>query len=322
VVTDQGLQGYGYADLFPRTGETIATAQAIIEEVLAPGLKGREPFQVRVLVAWMERRVRGNSRAKGAVEMALQDLRGKATGLPIYELLGGKVRESVAVMRMVGLRSPKEMAEEGSRMVRQGFKALKLKIGTGWKEDLERVRQVRLAVGENIYLKVDANEAYTPLEALSLARHLEELQVGTFEQPLPAEDWEGMIHLTKNSPIAIEADQTVRSVSDALRAIRLGAAHVINTSPQKVGGIHQAKQIADLCEAAGIPCIVSNVASSLINDAAAIHVIAASLATHLPCEVGEFQRITGDPARGLEIQNGEIPVPTSPGLGIEIESFP
>ncbi len=143
----------------------------------------------------------------------------------------------------------------------------------------------------------------------------------TFEQPLPADDWGGMVHLTKNSPIPIEADQTVRSISDALRAIRLGAAHVITTSPQKVGGILQAKRVADLCEAAGIQCIVSNVGGSLLNDAAAIQVIAASASTDLPCEVGEFQRVTGDPACGLEVRNGEICIPAEPGLGVEV-AFP
>jgi len=127
-----------------------------------------------------------------------------------------------------------------------------------------------------------------------------------------------MVHVTSNSPIPIEADQTVRSLSDALRVIRLGAASVINTSPQKVGGILPAKRMADLCEAAGIPCIISNVGGSAINDAAALQVIAASLSTHLPCEVGEFERVTGDPVSGLEVRNGEIRIPDAPGLGVKV----
>jgi L-alanine-DL-glutamate epimerase-like enolase superfamily enzyme len=321
IATDEGLRGYGYADLFPRTGETISTAQAIIGEIFAPGIAGKDPRELKLLLTWMDKKVVGNSRAKAALEMALLDLRGKAARLPVYDFLGGSVRKSVTVMRMVGLRAPEEMAKEASVLVQGGIKALKLKIGTGWREDVERVQRVREKVGEKIFIKVDANQAYRIQEALRVARRLEEFGVETFEQPLPADDWEGMVHLRKNSPIPIEADQTVRSVADALQAIRLGAAHVITTSPQKVGGILQAKKVADLCEVSGIGCIVSNVAGSLLNDAAALQVIAASGSTYMPCEVGEFERVTGDPARGLEVRDGEVSIPDRPGLGVEI-AFP
>ena len=318
AITDKGDRGYGYADLFPRTGESILTAQAMIHEVLAPGLMGRDPCEVQILLEWMDKKVTGNRRAKAALETALQDLRGKAVNVPVYELLGGAVRRTVSVMKMVGLKEPEGMAEEAIALVREGIKALKLKIGTGWKEDTERVRQVRKAVGDKIFLKVDANQSYSVQEALRVARAIEEFGVETFEQPVAADDWEGMIRLNQQSPVPIEADQTVRSVADALRAIRLGAASVINTSPQKVGGVSRAKQIADLCEIARIPCILSNVGGSIVGDAAAVQVIAASRSTHLPCEVGEFQRVIDDPATGLEIRNGELHVPTAPGLGVEV----
>ncbi len=318
IATDGGERGYGYAELFPRVGETLSTAQSIIEELLAPMVMGKDPSDVKLHVELMEKKLAGNRRAKAAVEMALQDLRGKASRLPVYELLGGKARSKVTVLRMVSLREPEEMAQEASALVQKGIKALKLKIGTGWKKDVERVRRVREAVGDEVFIKVDANQAYKFDEALRVARLLEPLEVRTFEQPLPAEDWEGMVELTKKSPVPVEADQTVRSVADVLRAIRLGAARVINTSPQKVGSILGAKCIADLCEAAGIPCILSNVGGSLLNDAAAIQVVAASFSTHLPCEVGEFERVTRDPANGLKVLDGEIHIPTASGLGVNV----
>ena len=321
IRTDEGLKGYGYAELFPRAGETIETAQPIVRDILAPGLVGRDANDFHPLLDWMEKQVTGNRRAKASIEMALHDLRGKKTRLPVYELLGGKVRESVTVMRMVGLRKPEEMAKEAGELVQQGIRALKIKIGTGWKEDIERVKAVRERVGEKVFIKVDANQCYSADEALRVARLLEEFNVKTFEQPVQADDWDGMTYLTKNSPIPIEADQTVRSIADVIRVIRTGAAHVINTSPQKAGGILQAKRIADLCDAAGMPCILSSIAGCVLNDAASIQVIAASRSTHLPCEVGESHRVTGDPTRGLEVVNGEISVPTSPGLGVEVQ-FP
>lgn len=318
ITTDEGEKGYGYADLFPRVGETLSTAQAIIKEILAPGILGKDARDLQHLYQSMEKQVAGNSRAKASIEMALQDLRGKVCRLPVCEFLGGAVRRRVRIIRMVSLGDPAEMAQEAVGFVQEGFSALKLKIGTGVKEDVERVRRVRETVGDGIFIKVDANQAYRLEEALQVARGLEKYDVKTFEQPLRADDWEGMIYLTHNSPVPIEADQTVRSVADALRAIRLRAASVITTSPQKAGGVLRAKQIADLCEAAGIPCIVSNVAGSAINDAAAAQVVAASPSTFLPCEVGEFQRIEGDPASGLKVRDGEMEIPSAPGLGVEV----
>lgn len=322
ISTDDGERGYGYADLFPRTGETLSTAQAIIKEILAPGILGEDARDLQRLFLSIEKIIAGNSRAKASVEMALQDLRGKVYRLPVCEFLGGAVRKSVKIIRMVSLSDPQAMAKEAVGFVQAGFGALKLKIGTGVNEDLERVRRVRETVGDGIFIKVDANQAYRLEEALQVARGLEKYDVKTFEQPLKADDWEGMIYLTHQSPIPIEADQSVRSVTDALRVIRLRAASVITTSPQKAGGVLRAKQIADLCEAAGIPCIVSNVAGSAINDAAALHVVAASPSTFLPCEVGEFQRIEGDPASGLKVKDGEIEIPCVAGLGVEVDMPP
>ena len=320
ITSDDGLCGYGYADLFPRTGETISTAKAIIEEVFAPALKEQDPAAVVALMQKLEKQAAGNNRAKAAIEMALQDLRGKKARLPVYEFLGGKVRSKVVAMKMVGLKTPGEMAEDSKALVGRGIKALKLKIGTGLKEDVERVKRVRDTVGENIFIKVDANQAYSLPEARKIARRLADYGCETFEQPLPADDWEGMISLSQDSPVPIEADQTVRTVKDALQVIRLKAAHIINTSPQKAGGISHAKLIADLCTAAGIPCIVSNVAGSRINDAAALHVIAAAASAYLPCEVSEFERIDGDPASGIEVVDGEIEIPSAIGLGVEVLS--
>jgi len=319
IADDDRTRGYGYTDLFTRAGESPAPAGAIAAEIFDGALRGGNPLEIEALVARLEEKLDTNNRLLAGFEMALQDLRGKLLGVPVYELLGGAVRSRVTVMRMVGLKRPDEMAEEAVQLCRRGIKALKLKIGTGFEEDIERVRQVRAAVGPDVFLKVDANQAYGFAEALRVARELTNFRVGTFEQPFPADDWESMTRLTRESPVPIEADQTVKSVADAVRVIRDEAAKVITTSPQKVGGIFRAKRIADLCEAAGMPCIVSNVGGSRLNDAAACQVIASSAAARLPCEIGEFERLTADPAVGLEIVNGEIQIPSGPGLGVEIE---
>ena len=95
ILTNEGLKGYGYSELFPRTGETITTAQAMMKEILVPGIKGKDPREVRNILEWMDHKIVGNQRVKAGLETALQDLRGKANGVPVYELLGGAVRKSV-----------------------------------------------------------------------------------------------------------------------------------------------------------------------------------------------------------------------------------
>lgn len=314
-----GVEGYGYADLFPRTGETPESARAVIEGIIKPAIVGSELADLARLRKEIDHRITGNPRAKAALETALYDALAKSVGAPLYLLLGGLFRSEIRLIKMLGLEDPEAMAEEAGRIVGQGFSALKLKMSGEAELDLRRVAEVRAAVGGVIFIKVDANESYDAKTAIRLAHGLADLGVELFEQPVPRSQIQALREVKEHSPVKVEADQSVRTAADAYALIQNRAVDAINTSIQKAGGIREVARIAELCELAGIGCALSNTAGSMVGDAAALHLAAANPSISALCELGEFESVTGDPFAGLTIERGILRLPEGPGLGVKLK---
>ena len=315
VTADNGTEGYGYADLFPRTGETPETARHAIEGILKPKVIGREFEELVRIRADIDHLLTGHLRAKAALEIALYDTLAKGAHVPLYVLLGGRYRSEVKVIKMVSVDDPEAMAEEAQELVRKGL-ALKLKMSGNIDLDLPRVAKVRGAVGDAVFIKVDANESYDAKTAIRLAKGLADHGVEIFEQPVPRDHLDALWEVKKHSPIKIEADQSVRTAEDAYTLIRDRMVDAINTGVQKVGGIYQARKIAELCELNGVRCALSNTAGSMVGDAAAVQLAASTPGIAPLAELGEFEVITGDPFAGLKIDNGSILLPEGEGLGV------
>jgi len=222
----------------------------------------------------------------------------------------------VRVIRFVGLAEPEVMAEDARELVSRGFDALKLKISGDPELDTIRVAKVREAVGDDIFIKVDANESYDVKSAIRAAKKLADFGVEIFEQPVPRAQIEALMEVKRSSPIKVEADQSAVSVSDAYRLIKDGVVDSINTSVQKAGGLRQARQIAELCGIVGVDCAFGNTAGSMVGDAAALHLAVSCDAVSYLCELGEFESVADDPFSGLEIDAGILRVPSGEGLGI------
>lgn len=316
VVSDGGLESYGYADLFPRTGETLESARYAIEGVIKPAVVGRDLWELARLREEIDRRITGNPRAKAALETAFYDALAKSMRAPLYLLLGGLFREEVRIIKMLGVEDPEAMAEEARLLVGQGFTALKLKMSGRADLDLSRVSKVRDAVGGAVFIKVDANESYDAKTAISLAKGLADLGVEIFEQPVPRSQMQALGEVKRHSPIKVEADQSVRTAADAYLLIQNQVVDAINTSIQKAGGIREVRRIAELCELAGIRCALSNTAGSMVGDAAALHLAASTPGISALCELGEFATVSGDPFVGLKIDKGVLPLPEGEGLGV------
>jgi L-Ala-D/L-Glu epimerase len=315
VVTNTGVEGYGYADLFPRTGETPETALHAID-ILKPKVVARDLEELVRIRADIHHMLTGNPRAKAALETALYDALAKGVHVPLYLLLGGRYRSEIKVIKMVSVDRPDAMAEEAKQLVRGGL-ALKLKMSGKIEQDLPRVAKVRDAVGDGVFIKVDANEAYDAKTAIRLAKGLADYGVEIFEQPVPRDHFDALREVKQHSPIKIEADQSARTVADAYTLIKNGMIDAINTSIQKVGGIQEVRKIAELCEMNGVRCALSNTAGSMVGDAAAVHLAASTPGIAPLCELGEFEVITGDPFAGLKVEQGAIKVPEGDGLGVK-----
>src|ERR1043166_3032121 len=227
AVTDSGVEGYGYADLFPRTGETPETAQHAID-IMKAKVIGRELEELVRIRADIDHMLTGNPRAKAALETALYDALAKSVHVPLYLLLGGRYRSEIKVIKMVSVDKPDAMAEEAKQLVRAGL-ALKLKMSGKLEQDLPRVAKVRDAVGDGVFIKVDANEAYDAKTAVRLAKGLADHGVEIFEQPVPRDQFDALREVKEHSPIKIEADQSARGFADVYTLIKSRAVDAINT---------------------------------------------------------------------------------------------
>lgn len=316
AISEEGQAGFGYAALFPRTGETTGSAIYAFEKIVNPAIKGRGIEEIGKIKGEINRLLIDNPRVKSAAETALYDLLARQLRVPLCLLLGGAVKTEVRVIRFVGLAEPEAMAEDARKLVAQGFVALKLKISGDLKLDTIRVAKVREAVREDIFIKVDANEAYDTKSAIRLAKKLADFNVNILEQPVPRAQIEALKEIKRQAPIQIEADQSANSVSEAYRLIKESAVDSINTSIQKAGGFFEARRIAEICSLGGVDCHVGNTAGSMIGDAAALH-LAVSCGNISPlCELGEFETVDNDPFQGLIVKDGVLHIPNEVGLGV------
>jgi len=274
VTTDYGVVGWGESSPSKRvTGETAETVVKALNEI-CPKLIGTCPLRIEKAVEVMDSIVDGNSSAKAAVDIALYDVLGKTCRKPLFRIMGG-YRAEVLTDITLSIKSPKQMAEDAARAVEKGFKALKVKVGIDPLEDVDRIRTIRKAIGNDAQVRIDANQGWTPKQAIEILKKIGRFDIQFAEQPVPAADIKGLAEVKKNSPIPIMADESVHSPEDALRLVQAEAIDMINIKLMKSGGILKGRKIAEVAEAAGIPCMIGCMGESGIGIAAGAHLAAA-----------------------------------------------
>jgi muconate cycloisomerase len=333
VTDDAGRVGLGEASVTSVwSGETQAGTIALIREVLAPLVVGADPFDTEWLGRRLDKAAFGNSFAKAALEMALLDLQGQTLGVPVYKLLGGRASggseppedNGIRLKFVVGAVEPDVAAQRAKRMVDNGWRAIKVKVGRHAKPqaDVDRLRAVREAIGPDVWLSVDANGGYTVEQAVWVAPRLEVVGVALFEQPTRRGDHVAMAEVRRRSGIPIMADESVFTAQDALEVIRYQAADVLSLYPGKHGGIRATQAIAKLAEAAGLPCTIGSNLEREVATAAMAHVTACT--ANLQCErfpgdlIGPLyyeQPLSQDP---LRYEADRLWVPERPGLGVTV----
>ena len=321
IQTDGGVFGLGEAAPFePVTGESAQTVIAAIRQ-FRPALIGMEPTDLEGIHRVMDRMLAGNTSAKCAIDIALHDIIGKASGLPLYRLLGGSdpVVESDIT---IPIEPPAKMAQMAKAYVERGFRILKIKTGIDPEKDLEAIRLIRETVGPKIRLRVDANQGYDLCTAVYVLEELKKLGVEAAEQPLPHWDIDGMAQLRRRvSGIRIMADESVHDLHDAHRVIRAEAADVINIKLMKCGGLYPAAKICAAAEAAGIPCMLGCMDDTKIAITAALSLFAARR-NITEADTDSFL-FSVDPELGMKggftYEGGTFTLTDQPGLGIEID---
>jgi L-Ala-D/L-Glu epimerase len=316
--TEEGVIGWGESSPYaPITGEN-QQSDVTMGRSLAELVKGRDVFALSRIIADMDGAADYNQSIKAAFEMAMWDICGKIAGLPVCVLLGG-YRDSFPTDRTATLDTPSIMAGRAKGFVAAGFKVVKVKVGENPEIDLQRVREIREAVGKNIAIRIDANQGWTPADAIRSLRAMEAYNIEFCEQPVKYWDLAGMKHVRNSVGIPIMADETVHAPHDLIEVIRQEAADMVNIKLMKAGGILQAARIAQIADAANMNCMVGCMIECRLGLTAAAHVVA-SQKNILYADLDAFWEQTLDPIiGGMEVKDGVVRLPQTPGLGLDVD---
>jgi L-alanine-DL-glutamate epimerase-like enolase superfamily enzyme len=322
VETDEGIEGYGEATFAPFfSGETQDSVTGAIEQFLAPVLSGMDPTNLLSLVDEMNRTIAGNPFAKASVEMALWDIKGKVLSVPVYDLLGGFRRKSIPLAHSVSTGPAPQMIEQAEEHVRRGFKTLKIYCGRENPEsDLERIRQVRKAVGEKIDLYVEFNQRWNLKTTLAYLPHLKELGILFLEQPIPAHLCDEMKILRECSSIPIALDESIFSPEDVASAKQQGVLDIVNIYVLKAGGILNGKRALDVSESVGLDSFIGSLNELGISTMAGAHLSATISRLPYPCYlVGPTLYEEDILLEPLNIRDGMLHLSDRPGLGVQVD---
>jgi len=325
--TDEGLTGIGEA-CAPFASPLLV--KAIVEKSFRQYLVGEEPFhRERIWEKMYLSSLRYGRKgvaisAISGVDIAIWDLIGKATNMPIYKLLGG-YRDEVRAYASAGFyqesKGIQDLAEEMAQFPKRGFTAVKIKIGRDPAEDVERVRAVREAIGDKVDLIVDANAVWNPRTAIKFANRIEKHNILWFEEPVSADDLEGLATVTSKIDIPTSTGEQEYTRYGFRDLITKRAVDIVQPDVVTAGGISEAYKIAALASAHHLLC-VPHTFTSPISLAANLHLIA-SIPNGF---IVEFDTTEMTPLRDKLLRvpfqidhRGFVKVPDGPGLGIELD---
>lgn len=340
VTDDEGRTGWGEAPALKDWGgeygryfgESPVITRAVIETYLAPAVVGLDLGNFAALHARMDASIKGYPYAKAAVEFAVYDLTGRWLGVPVHTLLGGKSRDRVPVTHSIGLISIEDAEKEAAKVVSEGIRTIKIKVGVDRRRDVEIVSRVRAAVGEDVELCVDANEGYkTPGEAVTTVRAMERYNLKYVEQPVMG--MEGLAAVAARIDQPVMADESAWNAHDVVQIVAARAAQIVSIYTTKPGGLYKAMEKAAVCRAAGIICNVNGSVETGVGNLANIHLAAAAPVVTLSCVVPistPAQFLSDGQTAGIyykddliaepmKFVDGAIVVPDKPGMGIDVD---
>lgn len=317
--TDSGHIGYGAAPATaPITGDTHGSIIAAIQQCIAPKLIGQDVADLNRLCTLVQHALEHNSNAKAAVEIALYDLWAQALSTPLYQALGGGTPR-ITTDITISVDAIDTMVADALSALARGYGSLKIKVGKDSDSDVERIKAIHAAVAGRTSLRLDANQGWTPKQAVRTMRTLEDagIVMELVEQPVKAADIDGLAFVTARIDTPVMADESVFSPIQAIELIQRRAADIVNIKLMKTGGLSNAIRIADIAALYGVPCMIGCMIESSISVAAAVHLAVAkadsiTLADLDAPALGQFDPTEG----GVHFDEAQLHIDDSPGLGI------
>jgi o-succinylbenzoate synthase len=317
ITTDSNIVGYGEAPPTAAvTGETVISIIESINSYIKPNIIGKEIEDLEYIHNIIEKSIFGNNSAKAAIDMAIYDIYGKVNKKPLYKALGG-TKSILETDITISVNDINTMILHSNQAVQSGFNILKIKVGKNGIKDIDIIKNINNALDGNIRFRIDANQGWTPEEAIKIITKLEDsnINIDFIEQPVKRTDIKGLKLVTKHSLVDIVADESVFNIDDAKKVIENKAANIVNIKLMKTGGIYNALKIYDLAMNNGIKCMVGCMLESKVGVTAATHLALAKniniidLDSPLLCKTNPIRG-------GIGYTNDKIVVSDSYGLGI------
>ncbi len=318
IHTDTGHVGYGEAPPTGAiTGDTTGAIIGALKDHIIKTIVGRDVDDFENLLQALNKCIVKNTSAKAAVDMALYDLYGQLYNIPVHRMLGGS-RRKITTDITISVNDPEEMARDTINAIERGYDTLKIKVGVNPDLDIARLTAVREAAGPEPKIRIDANQAWNPKQAVRLLNQMQEkgLDIEFVEQPVPGHDFDGLKFVTERSYVPVMADESVFSTEDAVKIMQMGAADLINIKLMKCGGLYQALKIASAAEVYGVECMIGCMLEAKVSVNAAVHLACAkNIITKVDLDGPVL--CSEDPIIGGAVFNEkEIIVSDDPGLGI------
>lgn len=327
VHTDDGITGLGEVESAPsydRIGVEPPEGIVAVLNHLRPTLIGEDPFNVEGIWTKMDTAVKGHLWVKAGIDITLYDIMGKAIGRPAYYLLGGCLRREHPVEGVgygISMDEPKKVAELAKWAVQRGFTQLELKAGDrDPRLDLERLRLVREAVGDEPEIKIDFNRGYNASTAITIIREMEKYSIQWVEQPVEHWDLDGLarIRASINTPLIV--DESVNTPQEMVAVVKREAADAVHIKPTIKGGLTGAKRIYAIAEAAGLFIIPGTLTPSGVGMGAVHAFVASARHVHRGIHGSPLDMLAEDIVKDpIPEGSATIRISDKPGLGVELD---
>jgi L-alanine-DL-glutamate epimerase-like enolase superfamily enzyme len=318
IETNGAITGFGCsAPDLEITGETSETVTQAINDIAIPYLLNKDPIRITKLLENLREPLLNKPSAKAGIDIALYDILGKVSNLPLWKLLGG-YRQKIKTSITIGILPLSETISIAKKYVAEGFKCIKIKGGLNVEEDIERLMKVRELTGKNFELLFDANQGYSVEESIYFFKQTKSAKLELLEQPTPKGKPDLLGRVTSEIPIPVMADESLVTLQDAFRLASKNLVNMVNIKLMKVGGISNALHINSVARIANIGVMIGCIDESALSISAGLH-FALARPNVLYADLDGHLDLINDPSAGaVTIKDGIMYPSEKPGIGFNL----
>jgi muconate cycloisomerase len=321
LTAEDGSRGVGEAFVWlPETGVSPVQLMGMVEHGLAGYVLGESPFNVERMRQRMDSNVARSDVAKGLLDMACYDLMGRISGRPAHDFMGGRAVDALSLAALIPLMDPESMVEMARAFRSGGTASFRFKLGSSISDDVRIISRAREVLGDDVRLRVDYNQAYSPADAVRAIRAIEPFGIDVAEQPVGLSDTLGMVHVQKHVGTPLMAHEGCFSLQDIVTLVELGAVGVVGINSERPGGVTNALRAISYAEQRGLGVVMHNQPLGIAS-AMQVHVGAARYASlgHAMELFGHVMLEDDLIVEGLDYAGGEVRVPEGPGWGVQLD---